>query len=403
MAKRLLTVNVYFAPNSFGGATIVAEEMTQRLAEQHGWHTSAFTSMRSPSVPDFAIRRYRARSTDVVSINLPGGFTYLEQYHSPRVRARFEHVLDAFQPDAVHVHCVQMLGADLLDSIAARNIPFALTLHDCWWLCDRQFMIDGQGKYCFQQKISPSRCRFCVDDHEASQVRQSYLTEQLNKASRLLYPSRFQRDLYLMNGAPEDRSYVNKNGVRPAAAGYRRRKSGGDTVFGFIGGPGAIKGADHIVTALRELERTDYQLKVVDAAQNVGATWRNEHYWQIPGKLEFVPAYNQQSIDEFFGSIDVLLFPSQWKESFGLTVREALLRDVWVLSTQAGGVMEDLRHGENATVIPLDGQVSPLKEAIEYCIERDDWAQYRNPHKNEITTLDDQARELTMLLHDMTR
>ena len=52
------------------------------------------------------------------------------------------------------------------------------------------------------------------------------------------------------------------------------------------------------------------------------------------------PAYRQDEMDAFFSAIDVLLFPSQWKESFGLTVREALARDVWVIATDCGGPAE---------------------------------------------------------------
>jgi glycosyltransferase involved in cell wall biosynthesis len=403
VAKRVLVVNVYFSPNSFGGATVIAEELAERLALQHGWTVGGFTSMRAPGLPDFSIRRYRARGTDVVAISVPSGFTYLEEYLSPRIKARFDEVLDAFAPDVVHVHCVQTLGADLLDSIAGRGIPFAITLHDCWWLCERQFMIDRLGHYCFQEKISPERCRFCVDDHAASRKRSDYLIQQLAKADLLLFPSGFHRDLYLANGLPAARSIVNKNGVRPPGPAYRRRSAGGKPVFGFIGGPGAIKGGDVLVKALQLLGRKDVHLRVVDAAQNIGTSWQSDSYWDVPATVEHVSAYTQDTLDEFFGTIDVLLFPSQWKESFGLTVREALLRDVWVIATDGGGASEDLRDGENATLIPLDGRYGPLAEAIAECVERRDWADYVTPEKAAVTTMDMQAAELSQLLGDLSR
>jgi len=60
----------------------------------------------------------------------------------------------------------------------------------------------------------------------------------------------------------------------------------------------------------------------------------------VRGKLSIVPAYTQDGMDDFFAGIDVLLFPSQWKKSFGLTVRVALARDVWVIATEGGGPAE---------------------------------------------------------------
>ncbi|HEY1076889.1 MAG TPA: glycosyltransferase family 4 protein [Fontimonas sp.] len=399
MSKRVLLVNVYFAPNSFGGATVVAEEMAKRLADQHQWAVSGFTSMRAPALPDYVVRRYRARSTDVVAISLPGALRTTEQYHNPHVRARFARVLDAFEPDVVHVHCIQTLGADLIDAVTERNIPLAVTLHDSWWLCERQFMIDRHGQHCLQRTISTDRCHYCVDDHHETRMRTEYLRGQLRKADALLFPSQFQRDHYINNGAAPERCIVNKNGVLPPSDSYRRRQAGGAPVFGFIGGPGAVKGGDIIVRALQQLGRKDIHLKVVDAAQNIGSSWANAGYWNVPCTVENVPAYKQDSIDQFFASIDVLLFPSQAKESFGLTVREALLRDVWVIGTDAGGAAEDLRDGHNATLIPLDGQHHRLAAAIDACMQRTDWPEYRNPHKDAITTLDDQAAELSAMLH----
>jgi glycosyltransferase involved in cell wall biosynthesis len=127
---------------------------------------------------------------------------------------------------------------------------------------------------------------------------------------------------------------------------------------------------------------------------NMGGSWHNSQYWDIPGKVSFIPAYSQDTIDAFFSKIDVLLFPTQWKESFGLTVREALVRDVWVIATDAGGVSEDLVDGVNSTVIPFDSDHLVLKDAIEACIERNDWHSYKNPHREKVRGYEEQAVEL---------
>ncbi len=62
----------------------------------------------------------------------------------------------------------------------------------------------------------------------------------------------------------------------------------------------------------------------------------------------------------------MLLFPTQWK-SFGLTVREALIRDVWVIATDAGGVVEDIVDGKNGNIIPFDDgepRLAPSSRAL---------------------------------------
>jgi glycosyltransferase involved in cell wall biosynthesis len=77
-----------------------------------------------------------------------------------------------------------------------------------------------------------------------------------------------------------------------------------------------------------------------------------------------VPAYNQNTIDDFFCRIDVLLFPTQVKESYGLTVREAILRNVWVITTDAGAAAEDITDGQNGYIVPLFDNGERFKQAL---------------------------------------
>ena len=172
-------------------------------------------------------------------------------------------------------------------------------------------------------------------------------------------------------------------------------------MFGFVGGPGAIKGSEQIIRAFNEIDRTDYTLHVVDAAGNVGSSWVDPDYWNIPGAVKFIPPYRQDVMDDFFAGIDVLLFPSQWKESFGLTVREALVRHIWVISTDSGVVAEDLEDGVNASVIPFGSGVSELRHCIEQALDRDQWMSYENSLAHQIRGFGDQASGLSAYLQGL--
>jgi len=406
--NRLMVLNLYFAPESFGGATVVAEQTVGRLQDQHGWSVLVVTTMRDLALPPYFLRRYRAGGVNVVAINLPNPSYGEAAYRDPEVARCISDIARAYKPHICHSHAIQLMGCDFLEELQETGVKLALTLHDCWWLCERQFMINADGYYCNQWKIDARQCRQCMVDGREFERRDAYLRRQLERADLLLFPSEFHRQLHLANGVCEERSLVNKNGVVLPGASYRDVRSsssrpGGNTVFGFVGGPGAIKGADLIVQALNGIGRTDYTLQVVDAARNMGASWKDTGYWQIPGEMEFLPPYQQATMDSFFAGIDVLLFPSQWKESFGLTVREALARDVWVIATDAGGVSEDLVDGENATVLPFGSGVGELRVAIEQALNGAPWRNYRKPVSDRIRGFDEQARELSGFLHGLLR
>ena len=156
---------------------------------------------------------------------------------------------------------------------------------------------------------------------------------------------------------------------------------------------------DLVRRALQVLPDPNYELIVVDNTLTLGESSVNARDWPIAGKLTVVPPYTRETMDAFFAGIDVLLFPSQWKESFGLTVREALLRDVWVIATDAGGAAEDITPGENGTVLPLSDDPEPLRAAVADLLRHPERLDgYVNPHKARITSFDAQAEELAGIL-----
>lgn len=398
--NKILILNLYYAPESFGGATIVVEQSARRLAEKHNWSVLVVTTMRNYSLPAYSLRRYKIDGINVVAINIPFELQGEALYRNPEIEQRVVEIARAFQPDVCHCHAIQVLGCDYFDELIRMGVKIAITVHDAWWICERQFMINSDGFYCNQWVLDEAQCGPCSVDFRMQVRRNTYLRNQLDKVDIILFPSAFHRDLHLANGISEEKSFVNKNGVTLPSSSYpeiraQAKANRAQTVFGFVGGPGAIKGSEQIIRAFNEIERTDYTLHVVDAAGNVGSSWIDERYWDIPGNLKFIPGYRQDVMDVFFAGIDVLLFPSQWKESFGLTVREALARNIWVISTDAGGVREDLEDGTNSTVIPFGSGVSELRHAIERSLDRNQWNNYVNPVAHKIRGFDLQAEELS--------
>ncbi len=400
-AGKLLVVNLHYAPFSFGGGTVVAEALAERLHSEHGWQVTVLTALRDYNLPEYTVRRYAIKGVDVIGVVINSDPDYRTEYDNPRFNQVARQLLAQLRPDVCHLHAVQGLGVSWLDSVAAVGSRLAVTLHDCWWLCDQQFMINTDGNYCNQSAVSHDQCRYCTAAFPEFMSRDSSLRSALDKADLLLYPSDFHRTLHVDSGLDDARSLVHKNGINFPGPNYptirqalQERRD--HTVFGFTGGPGPIKGAPFIMRAFQDTAITNYVLKVVDSAQNLGTSWQSSKDWKGKVRVDFVPAYSQESMDDFFAQIDVLLFPSQWKESFGLTVREALARNVWVIATDCGAPVEDIVDGENGSIIPFDGSHHKLRSAIENAAARD-WTDYVNPYKEQLQSFDQQAGELHQL------
>ncbi len=398
---RILSVNTFYAPRSFGGATIVAENVNALLAKEHGFDVHVFTSLPVVVTPPYTLYRYDVDGVDTLAIGLPDNIHETTAgFDNPEVLRSFGAVLAAVKPDVVHFHCLQGLGVGMLDLCRQMDVPYAVTLHDAWWLCSRQFMIDRDGRYCDQKKIDHDVCSSCIQSRSFHTWRSGRAREALAGAAMLLTPSRFFADFHIANGFPGVR--VNRNGITPPANPRRFRRQG-PVRFGYVGGNTKIKGIHLVRKVFSELGDAPATLVMVDNTMNLGFSSIGAHETRGIKNVEVVPAYKHDTIDEFFAGIDVLLFPTQWKESFGLTVREALARNVWVITTDAGGVVEDIQPDVNGTIIPFLDTGAALKQAVLDAIDRYGRIEPGEPVDLGATGIrfwDEQAAELAGMLQE---
>jgi len=397
MKNNLLIVNVYFAPKSFGGATIVAEQLAFRLHKKY--NLTILTTIQDEQYPPYSSIKYFIKDIEVIAINLPSYLDKLDIYKHDKFAIEFSKYLKIIKPNLVHFHSIQTMGAEMLEATKISNIPFVVTVHDNWWICERQFMINNYEKYCWQKKIDLEICKECtmqldtaIGEYGSIKYRFNYLLSKLKQSDIILFPSQFQLNLYKENLSSSNNLFVNKNGIKEPSIGFKRFSSK-KIRFGFVGGNGHNKGLNLILKAFAEITATNYELVIVDNTLNLGFSSIKIDKKKFKGDLSIVKSYTQDTMDDFFANIDVLLFPSQLKESFGLTVREALIRDIFVILTDSGGTVEDIVDGENGIIIPLDGDYKKLQIAILDTLKRD-FSNYTNHYKEKITTYNDQAEEL---------
>ncbi|MGE0733819.1 MAG: glycosyltransferase [Alphaproteobacteria bacterium] len=391
---RVLMVNIMYPPDGHGGATVVIEQLATTMARGQRFDVSVFTGTSRDSLLPYELLRYEHDGVPVVAVKLPDPDDAVADYDNPLMDAVFAEVLDAVQPDLVHFHSIQRLGASLAMVCRGRNLPYVVTLHDAWWLCEKQFMVRDDGSYCHQTRIDPLVCAQCVPSPSYTYVRSPYLRDVLRGAARLLSPSRFFGDLYLANDFAADRLVVNKNGILPPSAKPRVRTPNGIVRLGYLGGIGRHKGLDVLRDAVERIEAENFELRVVDVLPHSNPSIAKSMKWRMRGKLTVVKPFSPATAGDFYDQIDVLLFPSQWKESFGLVVREALARDIWVIATDSGGTVEDIVPGVNGDVVPMH-DAAAFRAAIE-AVLRDParLAGYANPHREKIRSFQQQAEEL---------
>ena len=137
---RLLMANVHFAPWSYGGGTIVVQAMAQRLAREHGWGAGCYDLPGTPhhALYGQAIQGQRCRCRRYLPSSGPDIQRAFRQ--SPVRRSLRARCFD-LQPGCGACPLFQNMGATFFRHFDSRKIPFAVTIHDAWWWCERQFMV----------------------------------------------------------------------------------------------------------------------------------------------------------------------------------------------------------------------------------------------------------------------
>lgn len=400
--KRLLLVNVLFGLSSFGGATMVVEDTARELRRQ-GFEVFVFSTVRRDDVPAGGLLRYGWNGVSVVAHNTCLGDAEQEGGETEKC---FRRTLRAIRPDLVHFHCIQGMSLGLLHTCARYGIPYAITMHDAWWVCPRQFMLDTSGNYCAQETVDPELCRARCDLADPTLHRRRVrMREAVYKAAVVFTPSDFQTAFVRRNFPRCHDVRTNRNGIFPPVASRPPREKG-PLRLGYLGGKARHKGYFFLAEALRGLEEENFELLLVDLHTVFGegamASAADRALWKkLPVRI--VPFVPHAAIDELYAQMDVLLFPSLWDESFGLTVREAILRDVFVISSDCGGPREAIAHGKNGLLFPK-GDLEAFRDHLR-CVLRDQdrFKSYQTAHFGDVRGVEEQARELAEAYGEMLR
>lgn len=393
--SHVLVVNVHFDPDNYGGATIVAGEVARRLSAR-GVRVSAVATMSVPELPPYTVVRSHRDGIDCYRINMPHTPQPTTEFWDEQMSARIVQLARDIGVDCAHVHCVQGIGANLLPALHTEGVPVILSVHDFWWLCPRQFMVMPDGKYCGQDPVRLRQCVSCVGSEAQLYTRQERLFDAVRYANLVTFPSSFAHGLSTRSGLPVQRSVIWENGVTPPGDSFfaqqaERRARAPRLVFGFVGGPSAIKGWPLVKAAFKKLDHSDFSGIVIDGSLDQ-SWWRPAMFQGMRGDWEIQPRYEQATgLDQFYANIDVLLFLSQWRETFGLVVREAISRGIRVIQTDGGGATE---HAAPSRKLPLGASPEELGHVLREELSRKE----AHPAPLACRNFDEQTEELMALM-----
>jgi glycosyltransferase involved in cell wall biosynthesis len=390
---RILYVTAHYPPDFTSGATLQVRRLARHVAEL-GHDVRVLSGAIAAGLADGELRD---EVVDGTSVRWIGTADRIEQgndanWLNAAATEATATLLVEFQPDIVHAHALQTLGAGPLDAAAAQGVPTIVTMHDFWWWCPRLFLVDRELRPCpLDTRASDCACaRTTAWRHE----RARRLADTLQRVDCVLVPSNLMRDAVIANGLAPGRVDVDENDVDGASMAPAPSNPDGDVRFLYVGGDSPLKGRDVLLAAADQLRPADGW-----SVRLYGATEPARRWWRRPDRrVRFLDAYDPAEAAVVYAGADVTVIPSVARESFSIAAREALGCGLAVIASDCLGPTEVVIDGENGLVVPI-GDAGALAAAMRSLIEdRALLARLRAGARSTSTRLRDPAEHAASLL-----
>jgi glycosyltransferase involved in cell wall biosynthesis len=338
---RVLTLTNTYPPHYYGGYELTCHDVMRRWAAAGHDVTVLTSTVRVPGVADVdephVRRTLRAywdweRNTRVLPRS-PVARLRVEQHNLRELAA----ALEAARPDVVSVWHLGGLSLSLLTDLERRGLPLVLTVANEW--LERGVPLDGWARLWRWLPLRPRAVGGVptrlprLDDASFDFV--SEFTK--GKSMRARLPWRFADAPIISPGIDLDDFPLDPSPSRPDW-GWRVL---------YVGRIDPPKGVETLVRAFA-LMPPHARLELVGG----GDVGYQRHLRGLAAELGVADRLTLHSLpraqvrDRCLDN-DVLVFPSEWEEPFGLVPLEAMACALPVVATGKGGSGEFLRHDDN--------------------------------------------------------
>lgn len=432
---KILEVVHNFLPDNIGGTEVYTYNISKEF-KKLGHDTRVFTHYSSQKDDEYNSKEYQYNGIPVHSINY--NFKDLKNfsgfYRNDLIDNKFKKYLPQFDPDIIHFQHLTCLSVNLINIARDSGYPAIATIADYWYLCQRGQLIDTELQIC--ESVNPEKCVNCylpqlralssdrisglkkktksgflkklgkkilsifpgksgTDYKSMITDRLEFITSTLNRLNLILAPSKFLKNMYILHGINPDLIVYSDYGFDPGFEFKNFDKIKTPIKFGFIGTIIPTKGLHIVVESFRQLKSLpiefhvhgiaynypgfeDYYSKLIDNAKGLNITFHGE--------------FQNNEVNNILQNLDLLIVPSIWFENSPLTIHEAFLSGIPVITSDKGGMAELVKDGVTGFQFKL-GDSRSLSEIIRKLSDNPDIILELNKNiKNEkIKTLEQDA------------
>lgn len=354
------------------GSEVYSQTLCHGLSKNH--EVKVFTREEDSFKPEYAMTRGVDSDMPNIELYLVNMARARDGYRHQEVDNRFREVLLEFKPDLVHIGHLNHLSTSLLAVTKEMKVPVVYTLHDYWLMCPRgQFMqtypentediwaaCEGQGDRkcalrCYRRYFSGAADEYNIDlDYWSKWVsrRMVHVRDMIDNVDLFLAPAKYLAERYKNDFEikPEKIAHLDYGFDLDRLKG-RSRKAEEIFTFGYIGTHIPAKGIHYLIEAFGKLKGKSC-LRIWGRARKQDTQSLKAMATSLPpevaDRVQWMTEYkNREIVRDVFNHVDCIVVPSVWVENSPLVIHEALQAGVPVITANAGGMAEYIKHEVN--------------------------------------------------------
>lgn len=297
---------------------------------------------------------------------------------SPSARRGISEVIDAFQPDVVHLHNIyHQLSPSILRPASRRGIPLVMTVHDYALICPTHNLM-SHGEI----------CESCIGGRFTNAVRKrcqgGSLLASVAGAAELAVHTRlnaygpidtFICPSHFIHGKLSEAGFEAERLHRLPHFALMKQPAKTEPGAGilFAGRLSYEKGVDVLIRAMAWVPGSEILTILGDGPERVSLVELAEHV--APGRIQFHGRVTGQEVSEWLHRSAVSVVPSRWFENQPLAILEAYTTGTAVIGTDLGGISELVRPSvtgalfENGAEVDLAARLTEVLSDPQTCFK----------------------------------
>lgn len=441
-ALKVLQIVHGFPPYDQAGTEVYTATLGRALLDRSEIsQVSVFARKGDPASPEYEIEQKVKDGLNVfwINNNYKTIRKFEDLYLNPEIETQFDGLLDRLKPDVIHIQHLIGLSLGCASQALKTGAKVVLTLPDFWYQCPLGQRINKKLDRCDQvdiKKCFPCLCKkqlkflsnAVIDqvlgryegkgllglpnvfarhlrDHTGVspfKKRKEQMGALLNSMHAIIGPSQFILDEYEKFFDLKTRLIHSDYGMDQTWVKDLPEPIPSDKVrIGFIGSFIPSKGIELLIRAFDPIQRPDAELHLYGCAPSHMGYYEKElkAISQNPAVF-FHGAFDNKDLASVLSRIDLLAVPSIWFENSPLTLHEAALANVPVLTTDLGGMREFVLRFKNG-ILFQPNDVEDLRKKMVQVLDNPAQLKELAQPKHQVKTPEEDAAQMVRLYQEL--